>query len=181
MKRTKTLLFGMALVAAVALPAHGQTPHHPAAPQDPRLDFLGNLAGTWVGTFDSAEMGEQVFEFRLTAGGHAVEEREMLGTPMEMLTVYYLEGTDLVGTHFCMLGNRPTVKAAARIEDDTLSFACDGVPGNAKSHDEEHVHGWTMRLDGDGRLHYSAQLVKDGKVTEAPTTVLTRKNETAAR
>ena len=100
---------------------------------------------------------------------------------MEMLTVYYLEGADLVGTHFCMLGNRPAVRAAAKIENDTLNFACDGIPGNAKSHDEKHVHGWSIRLDADGRLHYKAQLVEDGKVTEAPTTILTRATNTATR
>ena len=181
MQMIRRLLLGVVLSAALTVSANAEAPHHPQPPSDARFEFLTKLAGTWVGTFDSAEMGEQEFEFRVTAGGHAVEEREMLGTPMEMLTVYYLEGTDLVGTHFCMLGNRPAVKAAAKIDNNTLDFACSGIPGNAKSHDEAHVHGWSMRLDADGRLHYSAQLVKDGEVTEAPTTILTRKTDTAAR
>jgi hypothetical protein len=152
----------------------------PATAQDPRLEFLKELEGSWVGQFDQDEMGKQTFEFRVTAGGHAVQEREMIGTPMEMLTVYYLEDADVLGTHFCMLGNRPQVKAAPRIENSTLTFACNGTPGNSTSHDEEHVHGWSMRLDDDGRLHYSAELVREGHVTEAPTVIMTRLPEKTA-
>lgn len=177
------ILMLLTLLALIALPvAAGEHSDHGTAPSDPRLEFLKGLQGTWVGEFDQAEMGgKQRFEFRVTAGGHAVEEREMIGTPMEMLTVYYLQDRDVVGTHFCMLGNRPKVRAAARVENDTLTFACDGTPGNARSHDEEHVHGWSMRLDDRGRLHYSAELVREGRVTQAPTTILTRSVESASR
>ncbi len=46
------------------------------------------------------------FEFRVTAGGPAVEEREMVGSPHEMLTIYHKE----------------------------LTFSCDGKPGGTASH-----------------------------------------------
>jgi hypothetical protein len=181
MKVGNWALFCLVTLMAVTIgPAAAEQAAHPAAPQDERLEFLKGLQGSWVGQFGD-EMGEQRYEFRVTAGGHAVEEREMLGTPMEMLTVYYLEGEDVVGTHFCMLGNRPRVKATTRVENNTLTFACNGTPGNSKSHDEEHVHGWSMRLDADGRLHYSAELVRAGQVTQAPAVVLTRSVETATR
>ena len=181
MKVGNWVLFCLVTLSVAAIPAAAaEHTGHPAAPQDPRLEFLKGLQGNWVGQFGQDEMGEQVFEFRVTAGGHAIEEREMIGTPMEMLTVYYLDGNDVVGTHFCMLGNRPRVKATT-LKNNTLTFACNGTPGNAKSHDEEHVHGWSMRLDDDGQLHYSAELVRDGQVTEAPTVVLTRRVETASR
>lgn len=180
MKKMFGTLVGLGILAAIAIvPVLAEEAAHPAAPTDARLDFLRSLAGSWVGEF--ADKGEQSFEFRVTAGGHAVEEREMIGTPMEMLTVYYLEGKDLVGTHYCMLGNRPRLKATARIKNNTLTFACAGTPGGAKSHDEEHVHGWSIRLGDDGRLHYSAELVREGEVTQAPTVVLSRSVETAAR
>lgn len=149
-----------------------------ADPEDARFEFLKGLAGTWVGTTPE---GEQLFEFRLTAGGHAVEEREMIGTPMEMLTVYHMDGTDLVATHYCVLGNQPRATAAERVVDGALDFACAGKPGNSASHDDEHVHGWSMRLLDDGRLDYSAQLVKQGSVSEAPSFVLTRQSATARR
>ncbi len=133
---------------------------------DPRLDFLKNLAGTWVGEPHHEGDPPTRFEFRVTAGGHAVEAREMAGSPMEMLTVYHLDGSDLVGTHYCMLGNQPRVIAAERIEKDTLRFECSGTPGNETSHDAEHIHGWTIRVDGD-TMHYQTNLMADGKSKEA--------------
>ena len=30
-----------------------------------------------------------------------------------------------------------------------LTFDCAGTPGNAASHDDEHVHGWAIRLGQD--------------------------------
>ena len=62
-----------------------------------------------------------------------------------------------------------------------LLYTCDGKPGNTKSHDDTHVHSWTMKLDEDGRLHYSAELMKDGELTEAPFFLLTRQTTNAGR
>ncbi len=140
---------------------------------DPRFEFLKGLAGTWVGT-GLGDEEEGVYEFRVTAGGHAVEEREMVGSPHEMLTIYHMEGSDLVATHYCMLGNRPRMTARP-LADGELTFSCDGEPGGAASHTEHHVHGWAMKLDSKDRLHYSAELVEAGKVTHAPKLVLSRR------
>ena len=106
--------------------AHGVPPV-----EDARFEFLKRLEGTWIATGGPDEHGSSVFEFRVTAGGHAIEEREMIGTPMEMLTVYHMEGDNLVATHYCMLGNQPRVKAARTVVDNRLGFACDGRPGNS--------------------------------------------------
>jgi hypothetical protein len=165
-------------VAAFSLVAAGDAE---VGSDDPRFEFLKRLEGTWVETGGSDAMAGGVFEFRVTAGGHAVEEREMVGTPMEMVTLYHMDGDALAATHYCMLGNQPHLTAADEVVDDTLRFSCTGTPGNAGSHDEAHVHGWTMRITEDGDLYYSAELVKDGEVTEAPTVVLTRRTEAARR
>jgi hypothetical protein len=177
------LVLGLAAVLGTATAPAAETEHHAPAPAaaDERFEFLKRLAGTWVAPEGYGDAPGGPFEFRVTAGGHAVEEREMVGTPMEMVTLYHLEGTDLVATHYCMMGNRPRMEAERGITDGTLVFSCAGKPGGARTHAEEHVHGWSMRLDDDGRLHYEAQMAKDGKVTEKHTVVLTRERETAAR
>ena len=171
----------LALFLSVVAGADDSHSGHPAPAADPRFEFLKGLEGTWIGDSLSEDLPQGVFEFRVTAGGHAVEEHEMIGTPMEMVTIYHMEGPDLVATHYCMLGNQPHLTAVKKIVADTLTFACTGKPGNTRSHSEEHVHGWSMRLDGEGRLHYSAELVREGEVTEAPAVVLTREEKTARR
>ena len=64
---------------------------------------------------------------------------------------------------------------------NTLSFDCAGKPGNSASHDDQHVHGWSMHRQQDGTLHYTAEIVKQGEVTEAPDFVLTRQDRMASR
>jgi hypothetical protein len=174
------MFVAMMLIATVTS-AEEEGGHGPPPPADPRFEILKQLEGTWAGEPAGADMPSSVFEFNVTAGGHAVEEREMIGSPMEMVTLYYMEGNDLVATHYCMLGNQPKLQAAKKVVDDSLVFACNGKPGNATSHDEQHVHGWTMRLRDDGSLHYSAELIEGGELAEAPSFVLTRQQETASR
>ena len=181
MRRITTMTLWMALALAAGGAGAADEHEHPAVPADSRLEFLKRLAGAWASQPGAEGEPGSTIEFRVTAGGHAVEEREMIGTPMEMVTLYYMEGGNLVATHYCVAGNRPRLVAAPRVSDDTLSFACAGVPGGAASHDEEHVHGWKMRLDGEGRLHYTTEIVERGQVTHAPGFVLTRKTETTSR
>ena len=174
----------VALLVAFGGAIAGEREHdHPQPPaiDDARFEFLKQLEGIWVGESDSDELPDNVVEFRVTAGGTAIEEREFAGTPMEMLTVYHMDGDDLVATHYCMLGNQPRVTAAPKVENRGLDFACSGTPGNAESHDDEHVHGWSLQLAADGKLHYGGQLIKAGTVTETPAFVLTRQARTASR
>ena len=48
---------------------------------------------------------------KVTAGGSAVHETLFPGSAHEMVSVYHLDGADLVMTHFCALGNQPRMKA----------------------------------------------------------------------
>ncbi len=175
-------ILGLAVLLGAAVATAGEGEHHAApAVDDARFEFLERLAGSWVQEAGAEASHPGGFEFRVTAGGTAIEEREFTGTPMEMVTIYHMQGRELVATHFCMLGNQPRLTAAPKIVDNTLKFTCSGTPGNAASHDDHHVHGWSIRLDGQGRLLYTAELVKEGQVTESPSLVLTRAQQTASR
>ena len=146
-----------------------------ATQTDPRLAFLKSLEGTWVSESSSDELHEGMFEYRVTSGGTTVEERLMVGSPHEMLTVYHMDGTDLVANHFCVLDNQPRFTASRRIESGTLAFDCDGKVSNTASHNEQHIHSWTMTLSDDGTLRFNATMVKDGEVVQEPAFVLARK------
>ena len=177
MKRLSIVILGILLACSAAPAEEG---HGPAPSTDPRFEFLKSLEGVWTGPPMQEGHPPARFEYRITAGGHAVEEREFAGTPMEMVTMYTMQGGDLVATHYCAIGNQPVAKAA-KLTDNALSFDCAGVPGNAASHDDEHVHAWKMRLGKDGKLHYTANIVKAGETTEAPDFKLTRTTKTASR
>jgi hypothetical protein len=182
MKRILAISASCLLLVSGAVLADDRGSHGPPPSTDARLEFLKSLTGTWVADSGPGEMPDgSLWEFRVTAGGHAVEEREMAGSPMEMLTVYNMDGNELVATHFCMLGNQPHMVAAKRVENDSLSFGCNGKPGNTKSHSEQHVHGWTIQREGNDKLVLTGKIVKDGKESEAPRFELTRQQTTASR
>jgi hypothetical protein len=166
-----TTMIGVALAEPAEPAEHDK---HPAASQDARFAFLKDLQGTWQAEADNEDKPGVTFEFSVIAGGAAVQEIEMKGTPMEMMTIYHMDDDQLVGTHYCMLGNRPFVHADKAVVDGSLSFTCDGKPGNTKSHAEKHVHAWTIALDDTGKLSYTGSVMHEDKLSETPAFVLTR-------
>ncbi|MDH3628921.1 MAG: hypothetical protein OEV00_00705 [Acidobacteriota bacterium] len=171
MKRRIGWIIVALLISSLASPILAdEMDHKPAPPADARFEFLKSLAGQW--TADGEHLSG-AFEFSITAGGHAVQEREMIGTPMEMMTVYHMQGEDLVATHYCMVGNQPRLLASELKNTNHLEFECDGKPGNTKSHDEGHIHSWTMTLNDDGSLKYDA-VMHSGEGAENFNTVLRR-------
>ena len=86
----------------------------------------------------------------------------MPGTSEEMVTIYYLDGPSLVMTHYCALGNQPHLKATAASTPDKMLFDCDSV-GNAKSHNEMHMHHLTLVCKDASHLESEWQAAQDGK------------------
>ena len=75
-----------------------------------------------------AERGQLVVVsvIRITAGGSAVHETLFPGQPHEMISLYTAEGSDLVLTHFCVLGNQPRMKADSKAAGNQLAFKFAG-------------------------------------------------------
>lgn len=62
----------------------------------------------------------------LTSAGKVVLETMMPGTPGEMMTVYYVDGEDLVLLHYCASGNQPRMKLEPSTDAADLKFRCLG-------------------------------------------------------
>src|SRR5687768_12947493 len=83
-----------------------------AKPTHAAFEKIKALAGTWVEADKDGKPTDKVVSVvKVTAGGSAVQETIFPGTQMEMVSVYHLDGADLVMTHYCMLGNQPRMKA----------------------------------------------------------------------
>ena len=86
-----------------------------AAEDDPVLDRLGSLAGTWDGEFTWSGArsggGELDVEYYLTGGGSAVVENHVGPGGAYMTSVYHRDGDDLRLTHYCAAKNQPRMKA----------------------------------------------------------------------
>jgi hypothetical protein len=79
-----------------------------AATSAHRFEALKGLAGDWVAVGEDGKPTDKVeSSIRLTSGGHTVQETLFPGSGHEMVTMYHLNGADLVLRHYCSLGNQP--------------------------------------------------------------------------
>ncbi len=140
------------------------------------FDRLKSLAGAWEGKAghgDQLQPGASV-RWETISNGTAVMETLFPGTPHEMRSVYFLDGGDLVLTHYCAMGNQPRMKLSPASTDRTLVFDFAGGT-NLDPAKDVHVHSGTIRLTGPDALEAEWTVWGGGKQTGANRFVLARK------
>jgi hypothetical protein len=139
----------------------------------PGFEALKKLAGEWTGTGPDGKPG--TIKFKVTSGGSVLVETMFPDTDHEMITVYHMDGPDLVMTHYCAMGNQPRLKADSAGETKTLSFK--SVGGTNMKLDDMHMGRAKFTLVDDD--HYTVEWCScnGGKPVEAHrfTVKLTRK------
>ena len=137
------------LLAALSFSAFGDEKHDhvPAGPTNAGLEKMKKLVGTWVKADKDGKPTEEVVSvIKVTAGGSAVHETIFPGQPHEMVSLYTVEGPDLVMTHYCMLGNQPRMKADAKSAAvNKLDFQFAGG-GNLDPKKDKHMHAATLTI-----------------------------------
>ena len=139
------LAFG--LVAAISLATFGEEKNAaPASPTNAGFEKLKKLVGTWVQADEDGKPTDTVVSvIKLTAGGSAIHETLFPGQPQEMISVYTVEGDDLVMTHYCMLGNQPRLKADPKSAANQLKFDFAGGT-NLDPKKDKHMHAATVTI-----------------------------------
>ena len=108
------VLFAVAAFGYLAIA--DEKPADKAAPKNAGFEKIKSLAGEWQVAHAPGEHGEHgehagTVSYKVTAGGSAVLETLFAGTDHEMVTLFYMDGDDLTLTHYCMLQNRPLMRA----------------------------------------------------------------------
>lgn len=135
----------------------------PASEAQTRLEKLKKLAGTWKGTAQFGdEKSDATFVYKVVGAGSAVQESLFVDTPHEMLTVYTVDGDDLVLTHYCAAGNQPFMKAAKGGDANTIQFEFVRA-GNMKSDKEMHMHNGKITFVDDDHIKMEWVGYEDGK------------------
>jgi hypothetical protein len=128
-----------------------------------RFEALKGLAGDWVEIGKDGKPSDKVVSsIRVTAGGNTVQETLFPGSDHEMVTMYHLDGADLVLTHYCMLGNQPRMRAERGKDVNKIAFKFDGAT-NLKSKDDQHMHEATLTIVGKDRIQAKWVACRDGK------------------
>jgi hypothetical protein len=142
-----------------------------------RLEALKGLAGEWVEVGKDGKPTDKVISsIRVTAGGSAVQETLFPGGDKEMVTMYHLDGDDLILTHYCMLGNQPRMRAEPGTDVNKIAFKFVGGT-NLKSNDEHHMHQATLTIEGKDRLKATWVSCQDGKPCHEANFDLVRKQK----
>ena len=163
MKSMLTAWLAVVLVAGAGWMRAGDAPK--LAPSSPEFQRMKSLVGTWRGQVDMGQgPTEMTLQYRLIAGGSVVEERCLMGTPEEMVTMYFDQNGKLALTHYCIMGNRPAMFLKSA-DANSLSFDLDPSCGISVAK-EPHMHAVTLRFDDADTLTTSCRAVIDGKVVD---------------
>jgi hypothetical protein len=114
----------------------------PAAPKStPEFEKLKTLIGEWQA---KTKDGQSVkTSYKLVSNGSALMETLEMGKKGEgtMVTVYHLNGNNLMMTHYCSANNQPRMKAQpAAGEINSLTFSYLDAT-NLAPPDSGHMHG----------------------------------------
>ena len=177
MKTSKNLTMALVLAATTGLIAGAdvkQTSDADAAHQG--FEKIKALNGDWEVAraptdHEHGPMSGTV-SYKVTAGGSAVLETLFGGSEHEMVTLYYIDGDTLSLTHYCMLGNRPHMRAEPRSEPNQLTFKCFG---DDKIEADDHMHQVTFTFVDPDHLKTEWVLFKGGKAAGDHAFELTRK------
>lgn len=136
------------LVVAISLAAYGEEKQiaAPTSPTNSGFEKMKKLVGTWVQADEDGKPTDTVVSIiKLTAGGSAIHETLFPDQPQEMISVYTVEGDDLVLTHYCVLGNQPRLKADPKSAANQIKFDFAGG-ANLDPKKDKHMHAATLTI-----------------------------------
>jgi len=149
-KRTPAVL--LAVLVLVATPLSASEPPPPSsADHQAAFERLKTLVGSWQGHHTTPEGPTMDVEYRLTGNGTALTERLFAGSPHEMLSVYFMDGSELVLTHYCAMGNQPRMKLVAGGKEGVLRFDFTGGT-NLEPATSTHIHGGRITIQASDRF-----------------------------
>ena len=114
-----------------------------AAERAALIDRIKTLEGTWESTGPEGTHVASVFT--VSSAGSAVREVMLPGTPSEMTNMYTMDGSTLLVTHYCAVGNQPRMRAKADPDKNSIHFAFDGVSNLQKDH-EGYMGSMTLTI-----------------------------------
>jgi hypothetical protein len=123
---------------------------------------MKTLAGDWVTKDEKTGKDVLALRYKVTAAGSAVEETIFAGEGHEMITIYTVDGDNLVLTHYCALGNQPHLKATTASTPSKMEFKCAGG-GNMKSENDMHMHHAEFAFTSNDKFTSRWSAFKDGK------------------
>ena len=130
------------------------------------FDRLATLVGDWVSA-DEPAAKQLHLSYRLISSGSALVETYTTPTGKETLTIYHLDGTRLLATHYCAQGNQPRLRLTSKPDASSLVF--DFVDAtNLASPRASHLNHVEIALTDTDHLTKSETYRENGKDDTIP-------------
>jgi hypothetical protein len=166
--RIRPLVFAVVVLACTTTYANmgpGDQPSSEAA-----FARLKTLVGRWEARGDRKD----AMTYELVAGGTALLERDLSPDRPEMVTLYHLDGTRLLLTHYCMAGNQPRMQLrafdAAAGEAKFELVDATNLPDPASG----HMHTVAFRFLSADEIATEWQFYENGRAKMTETTKFVR-------
>jgi hypothetical protein len=157
----------LALTAGAYADGKGSAGGKAPPAQHAGLERMKKLAGTWVEAGKDGKPTDKVVSVvKVIGGGTVVHETLFPGQPHEMVSVYYVEGGELVMTHYCVLGNQPRMKADPKSPEGKIHFEFAGGT-NLDPAKDKHMHEGTITFVDDDHIEWSGVAWEGGKPCDA--------------
>lgn len=152
---SRTALAGFLFLVLILCPA--------AARSEPASAFaeLRALVGDWEG--QSASGRRITVTYRLIANDSVLVESWSLSPTRQSMTVYHMDGEELLATHYCPLGNQPRLQLErSEPQPGVLSFRfrdATNLPDPAGA----HQHAFWIRIQSATAYERSETYIENGE------------------
>jgi hypothetical protein len=145
-RRVWLVLMGAGLLALPAFPGAGELSAKRA------FEALTRLRGDWAATLENGRILR--VSYRLIASDSVLAETYTTPSGKETMSMYHLDGDDLMATHYCALGNQPRlVMIPAESTADAVVFAYRDAT-NLKSAETARMVRLVLKIDDPDAFQY---------------------------
>lgn len=148
---------GLSVAALMLLPLC--SPAAFAADAQAAFARLGQLAGDWEGQFANGR--RHTVNYRLSAGDTVLVETWALAPGRESITVYYVDGNELLATHYCPQGTQPRLRLIDDADGKLRFELLDG--GNLRLPGKSHQQAFQLEFPGGNLYRRSETYVENGQ------------------
>ncbi len=165
-----TVLLAFTFIASQMYAVHGDSAAE-------KFKKIKSLAGDWQGT--RAMDGKTVnATYELVSNGSTVMETLMPADEPNMVTMYHLNGDQIMMTHYCAVNNQPRMESVSS-DDGMVKFELKDITNLAKEEDG-HMVGMSIAFKDDDHITHTWTFKQEGKEMPADI-VLERKEMTSMK
>lgn len=123
MKQTALAFLAIFILCASLVLAQEHATKGSTVASTPQWEKIKSLVGEWDGyAMGGSQKMPTHISVRMTGDGSAVMHWMDAGTPHEMVTMFHMDKTELLATHYCAAHNQPRLRAVSSSQPTQVAF-----------------------------------------------------------